>query len=153
VDVVINFAMARSGDDYVHRIGRTGRAGAKGLAVSLVAPQEWNLMQSIERYLGITLEPRTVPGLESRFKGPAGKKPPAAARKKEQAAKTQDKQKEGKKKRAVPKAQQRHSYTKNIGKRRQPSAARQEQEAPAPLDKMEQQGRAPLKRKPKGETE
>jgi superfamily II DNA/RNA helicase len=163
VDLVINFAMARSGDDYVHRIGRTGRAGEQGLAVSLIGPQEWNLMQSIERYLGVTFEPRTIAGLESRFKGP-GKKSPDKK-------KDKDKDKHDKKeKREIPKAQQRHAYKKNIGKRRQPSgthlpegtraeAAKSDRPtlsvpkpAPkpvsSPLDQMERSGMAPLKRKP-----
>ena len=42
--------MPRSGDEYVHRIGRTGRAGAEGLAISLICHNDWNLMSSIERY-------------------------------------------------------------------------------------------------------
>jgi superfamily II DNA/RNA helicase len=49
--LVINFDMPRSGDEYVHRIGRTGRAGNDGLAISLICHGDWNLMSSIERYL------------------------------------------------------------------------------------------------------
>ncbi|HAF91625.1 MAG TPA: RNA helicase, partial [Pseudomonas sp.] len=49
MDLVINFDMPRSGDEYVHRIGRTGRAGGEGLAISLIGHTEWNLMSSIER--------------------------------------------------------------------------------------------------------
>src|SRR5690606_2182923 len=117
VDLVLNYEMARSGDDYVHRIGRTGRAGATGLALSLIAPQEWNLKESIERYLGISFGARVVPGMEARFKGPAKKTAGDKAKKKEkeklQAAK-------GKKK-VKPKAEQRHRVKKNIGKRRAPS--------------------------------
>ncbi len=71
IDLVINFGVARSGDDHVHRAGRTGRAGEKGTAITLVAPQEFNRISGIERYLGLQFETRTVPGLESRFKGPA----------------------------------------------------------------------------------
>ncbi|MDR2212152.1 MAG: DEAD/DEAH box helicase [Pseudomonadales bacterium] len=145
VDLVVNFAMARSGDDYVHRIGRTGRAGEQGLAVSLIAPQEWNLMQSIERYLGIKLDARVIEGLESRFKGPAKK---SSAKKSDKAK--QDKNKKDKKY-EIPKAKQRHSYKKNIGKRRQPSgthAPDAEAKAAVPvLDQMERSGMAPLKRK------
>jgi len=115
VDLVLNFAMPRSGDDYVHRIGRTGRAGVKGLAISLVAPQEWNQMESIERYLAITLEPKTIPGLESRFKGPSKKSASAAKKKADTKPKPKTK--------VIPKAQQRHSFIKNIGKRRVPRAA------------------------------
>jgi ATP-dependent RNA helicase SrmB len=110
VDLVINHSVARSGDDHVHRIGRTGRAGASGLAITLVVPQEWNQMKSIERYLKLEVETRTITGLESRFKGPAQK-----------SAKKTTKDRKPKKK-VVPKAKQRHTFKKNIGKRRQPAA-------------------------------
>ena len=70
IDLVINFDMGRSGDDYVHRIGRTGRAGENGLAVSLIDHTEWNLKSSIERYLQITLEPRTIKELKGSYQGP-----------------------------------------------------------------------------------
>jgi ATP-dependent RNA helicase SrmB len=116
VDLVVNYELARSGDDHVHRIGRTGRAGEKGLAIVLVAPQEWNLMSSIERYLGISFERRSIEGMEARFQGPT-KKSASLAKKKE---KTAAKDKKGKV-REEPKAKQRHSYKKNIGKRRKPS--------------------------------
>ena len=51
IDLVVNYDLPHSGDDYLHRTGRTGRAGAQGLAVSLVSAPEWNLMISIQRYL------------------------------------------------------------------------------------------------------
>ena len=51
LDLVINFDMPRSGDEYVHRIGRTGRVGGEGTAISLIAAHEWNLMASIQCYL------------------------------------------------------------------------------------------------------
>jgi superfamily II DNA/RNA helicase len=70
IDLVINFDMARKGDDYVHRIGRTGRAGEQGLAVALIGPTEWNLKASIERYLNVQLESRKVKELPSTYKGP-----------------------------------------------------------------------------------
>ena len=70
VGLVINFEMPRRGDTYVHRIGRTGRAGQKGLAISLVSSLEWNLMISIERYLKRSFERRIVPGLEGSYTGP-----------------------------------------------------------------------------------
>ena len=70
IDLVVNYDMPHSGDDYLHRTGRTGRAGASGLAVSLVAANEWNLMISIERYLKLSLEKRTLPGLKARYNGP-----------------------------------------------------------------------------------
>lgn len=70
IDLVINFDMARAGDDYVHRIGRTGRAGRQGLAISLIAHTEWNLMASIERYMRQSFERRTIKELKGRYKGP-----------------------------------------------------------------------------------
>lgn len=70
IDLVVNFDMPRSGDDYVHRIGRTGRAGEQGLAVSLVDHTEWNLKCAIERYLRIEMAPKKAKGLEGKYKGP-----------------------------------------------------------------------------------
>ncbi len=70
IDLVVNFDMARKGDDYVHRIGRTGRAGDQGLAVAFIAPNEWNLKASIERYLNVTFESRKVKELPGTYKGP-----------------------------------------------------------------------------------
>lgn len=70
VDLVINFSVARSGDDYAHRIGRTGRAESKGRAISLISTLEWNKMASIERYLRIRLGRRIVQGLKAEYTGP-----------------------------------------------------------------------------------
>ena len=70
IELVINFSVAQSGDDHVHRIGRTGRAGAHGCAITLVNAEEWPQMSSIERYLKVRFEPRKVPGLQALYKGP-----------------------------------------------------------------------------------
>ncbi|MCY1426879.1 ATP-dependent RNA helicase DbpA [compost metagenome] len=48
LDMVINVELARDSEIHVHRVGRTGRAGEKGLAVSLVAPSEGHRAQAIE---------------------------------------------------------------------------------------------------------
>ena len=114
ISLVINYALARSGDEYVHRIGRTGRADATGVAISLVSPQEWNRMESISRYLAVTFTQREVSELPARFKGPTGKKKPV--RKGKPKAKVDPAEK------AKAKAKQRHKNRKNIGKRRSPSA-------------------------------
>ena len=70
IDEVINFDFPRNVDDYIHRIGRTGRAGRRGLAISFVASNDWNLMATIERHNGMTLEKRTIKSLKAKFKGP-----------------------------------------------------------------------------------
>ena len=70
VDLVINFNIAQSGDDHVHRVGRTGRAGQEGKAIVLVDGNEWNQMSSIERYLKIRFERRVVAGLKANYSGP-----------------------------------------------------------------------------------
>lgn len=70
IDLVINFDMARNGDDYVHRIGRTGRVETSGHAVSFVMSNEWNLMVAIERYTRTRFIQRTVSAFIGRFKGP-----------------------------------------------------------------------------------
>jgi ATP-dependent RNA helicase RhlE len=49
---VVNFELPNVPEDYVHRIGRTGRAGAEGTAVSLVSPEENGMRAAIERLLG-----------------------------------------------------------------------------------------------------
>jgi ATP-dependent RNA helicase RhlE len=48
---VVNYDIPNSPEDYVHRIGRTGRAGVSGIAVSLVSPEEQNLLLAIENLL------------------------------------------------------------------------------------------------------
>ena len=70
LDLVINYDLARKGDEYVHRIGRTGRAGNNGIAISLIAAHEWNLKASIERYLQQEMEPRTIESLKAKYTGP-----------------------------------------------------------------------------------
>lgn len=70
MDLVINFEMPRRGDIYVHRIGRTGRAGAKGLAITLIAAPEYNLMAGIERYLKQSFARRRIKELDGHYKGP-----------------------------------------------------------------------------------
>jgi ATP-dependent RNA helicase RhlE len=59
---VINFDVPHSPEDYVHRIGRTGRAGASGEALSLVSESEVRYLKDIERLLGRSIEQQLVPG-------------------------------------------------------------------------------------------
>jgi superfamily II DNA/RNA helicase len=135
VDLVINFDMARSGKDYVHRIGRTGRAGKQGLAISLITHQEWNLMSGIERYLKHEFERRTIKEIAGKYRGPRKLKSSGkAAGGKHKKATAQDDKIEAKK----PK--QRLRDRKNIGKRRQPSDA-------AATNAPREAGHKPLTRK------
>jgi len=59
---VINFDLPMVAEDYIHRIGRTGRAGSEGLALSLVAPAEAPLLRAIQRLLKQDLEMVNVEG-------------------------------------------------------------------------------------------
>jgi ATP-dependent RNA helicase RhlE len=61
---VINFDVPHSPEDYVHRIGRTGRAGLTGEAISLVAPQDHDAMAAIERLIKKRIERVLVPGFQ-----------------------------------------------------------------------------------------
>ncbi|PWK87614.1 DEAD/DEAH box helicase [Fulvimonas soli] len=62
--MVINFDLPMVAEDYVHRIGRTGRAGAEGLAVSLVSHDESGLLRDIRRLLGQEVAVAAVAGFE-----------------------------------------------------------------------------------------
>ena len=61
---VINYELPRVAEDYVHRIGRTGRAGKKGEATSLVAPEEKPRLAEIEKLTKFKIEQVVVPGFE-----------------------------------------------------------------------------------------
>jgi superfamily II DNA/RNA helicase len=61
---VINFDLPRSGEDYVNRIGRTGRAGATGIAISFASRGDLPYLNRIEGYLGYNLSVQVISGLE-----------------------------------------------------------------------------------------
>ncbi len=67
---VVNFDLPDVPEDYVHRIGRTGRAGTFGLAVSLVSEDESKQLQAIERLIGRKFEPEIIPGFAPTEKVP-----------------------------------------------------------------------------------
>ncbi len=134
IDLVVNYDVPHSGDDYLHRTGRTGRAGRQGMAVSLVSAAEWNLSISIQRYLNLTFERRTLAGLKARFNGPkklksSGK---AAGPKKKKTGSAQEK------------ARSRKRNQKNVGKPKKSS--RRGVDKPA----ADNDGFAPLTRKKPG---
>ncbi|WP_051937864.1 DEAD/DEAH box helicase [Ferriphaselus sp. R-1] len=73
---VINFDLPKFAEDYVHRIGRTGRGGASGIAVSFASNRDTMLLKRIERYTGQPITQHTIPGMEPKFKPrPAASKP------------------------------------------------------------------------------
>jgi ATP-dependent RNA helicase RhlE len=61
---VVNFELPNVPEDYVHRIGRTGRAGNEGTAVSLVSPQEQKLLEGIEKLIKCEIPRQTMEGYE-----------------------------------------------------------------------------------------
>jgi len=65
---VINFDLPMVAEDYIHRIGRTGRAGATGKAISFVGPAEGAKLAEIERITGQEFQHALVPGLEPKTK-------------------------------------------------------------------------------------
>ncbi|ARU89263.1 DEAD/DEAH box helicase [Pseudomonas sp. M30-35] len=134
LDLVINFDMPRSGDEYVHRIGRTGRAGGEGLAISLICHNDWNLMSSIERYLKQRFERRNIKDIKGLYQGPKNLKASgkaAGTKKKKIDPKT------GKK--VVKKA-----AAKTPGKTKRNTINRPKSDAP---QLVSQDGLAPLKRR------
>jgi ATP-dependent RNA helicase RhlE len=62
---VVNFELPNVAEDYIHRIGRTGRAGAEGTAISLVSPEERGHLAGIERLLGRRIESETIAGFHA----------------------------------------------------------------------------------------
>ena len=64
IEIVVNFDVPTDPEIYVHRVGRTARAGAQGLALTLMSPDEWLLMADIEKLIGRTFPREVVPGFE-----------------------------------------------------------------------------------------
>ncbi len=65
---VFNFDLPHNPEDYTHRIGRTGRAGAKGVALSFATYKDRSLMKDIENYTKNKLIPQVIEGLEPKSK-------------------------------------------------------------------------------------
>lgn len=123
VDYVINFDLPYSADTYLHRIGRTARAGKKGSAISLVEAHDYKLLGKIKRYTEELLKPRVIEGLEPRTKAPKdGELNTTTKKEKARIKKRKEAKKEAKKEAAKAKVKVRHKDTKNIGKRRKPAS-------------------------------
>jgi ATP-dependent RNA helicase SrmB len=115
VQRVVNFDVPRAGEDYLHRSGRTGRAGEQGTAVTLVAAPEWNRMQGIQRYLHLDIQQRVIDEWPAHFSGAPRR---SKSRKRQQGAMVKSKLA----KQAQAKPKDRLRDRKNIGKRRKPSS-------------------------------
>ena len=61
---VVNFELPNIPEDYVHRIGRTGRAGANGEAISLFSPDETTFLRDIEKLIGLKIPTENIAGFE-----------------------------------------------------------------------------------------
>ena len=73
---VINYDLPKQAEDYVHRIGRTGRAGRTGIAITFAEVNEYVKVHKIEKYIGRKLPELTVEGMEpTRKRKSAGSKP------------------------------------------------------------------------------
>ena len=82
IDVVINYDVPGDGEDYVHRIGRTARAEAEGMAFTLISEKEQNKFAVIEKLLGKEVEKAKLPGefgstpaYDPRHRSSSGKRP------------------------------------------------------------------------------
>ncbi len=71
VSHVINYDMPRTADVYVHRVGRTGRAGAKGTAISLIEAHDFDMLGKVSRYTGEPLKARVISELRPKHKAPS----------------------------------------------------------------------------------
>ncbi|WP_127020761.1 DEAD/DEAH box helicase [Rheinheimera mangrovi] len=62
--IVVNYDLPQVAEDYVHRIGRTGRAGNSGMAISLITPDDLVMLQAIEKLTKQVITQQVVPGYE-----------------------------------------------------------------------------------------
>ena len=123
---VINYELPRSPNDYTHRIGRTGRAGEKGTAISLISHQEYQHFGVIEKRIGMRLEreqvegfeadkdaPEIVDGVKSKKKKAKKGKRPALQKKKENAKKASSEKKPKAKKLTLEERKERYGAKPN----------------------------------------
>jgi ATP-dependent RNA helicase RhlE len=68
---VINYDFPKHPEDYVHRIGRTGRALAVGEALSFASPEDHSVLRALERFIGRGLVRKHAEGFDYRFRPPA----------------------------------------------------------------------------------
>lgn len=115
---VFNFDMPRTADTYLHRIGRTGRAGRKGTAISLVEAHDHLLLGKVGRYLNEPLKARVIDELRPKTKVP-NEKSNGKPSKKVLAKRAEDKAKN--KEKAKVKVRHRDAKTSANAVRRRPN--------------------------------
>ena len=76
VSHVINYDPPQQPEDYVHRVGRTGRAQQSGDAFTLVTPEEFKFLAAIERFIGQRIERLAIDGFAEASAPLRTKKPP-----------------------------------------------------------------------------
>ncbi|MEE1999845.1 DEAD/DEAH box helicase [Alkalimonas sp. MEB108] len=69
VSHVVNFDLPKFAEEYVHRVGRTGRAGMQGEAISLVGPKDWLSLQQLEAFFRQPVQFSVIDSLPARFTG------------------------------------------------------------------------------------
>ncbi|MGI2026631.1 DEAD/DEAH box helicase [Endozoicomonas acroporae] len=111
--LVINYDLPKVPQDYVHRIGRTGRAGQKGRAISLVNPEEKKLLAGIQQLIKKSLEIEPLPYFEDGEVRPAEIDEPAS--------KTRNKRSKSDLKTGKPAIKQRSGNKSHNGSTRKPS--------------------------------
>ncbi|HEB82029.1 MAG TPA: DEAD/DEAH box helicase [Gammaproteobacteria bacterium] len=116
LDLIINYDVPRNGEDFLHRVGRTGRMENNGTAITLIDANEWNSMVGIENFLRARGEFRRIEGLEGNFRGPEKLKKSGKAygAKRRKAGKKDSVKKKTRRKNRV-------RDRRNIGKRRKPA--------------------------------
>ena len=125
---VVNFDLPHVAEDYVHRIGRTGRAGETGIALSLVSADEVSQLQKIEKLIKKSIPREEIEGFEPEHRLPtkpvktSGKRLPKKAKAKPGAKKHREGQ--GKKRQGGPSAQRQGRAAKRGGRNRKPARAR-----------------------------
>jgi superfamily II DNA/RNA helicase len=147
VSHVINFDVPWQPDDYVHRIGRTGRAGLTGVAISFATPQDREQVAAIEKLLGQKIKPLGAGGDATAH--PAGKAEPKADTSPEKAAKAGDEREPARKsrtrKRPGAKASPEPKAKAASETKAEPRADKPREEKPAPKATREKEPDAPVK--------
>ncbi|HFT1681521.1 ATP-dependent RNA helicase SrmB [Providencia stuartii] len=121
VSHVFNFDMSRTADVYLHRIGRTGRAGRKGTAISLIEAHDYPLFGKVSRYIEDPIKMRVIDSLRPSTKAPSESMMNKPKPSKKVLAKRKEKKK--KEEESKKKTKVRHRDKKNIGKRRKPNSS------------------------------